>query len=176
MKKLRNKGIPDLDMTPLLDVIFIILMVVICHQMLNTDNAKQDIEQLNEQLDVATAENEVHKAQLEAYDSEEALVAFVTLYADYKTNNPKIRYIKLAYNNSYAISDIEITPDNESEAFASFKDALTSFISDKQDMPVMLVLDESHILYRDQVRLTETLKELETEYDNLYLTGKQEAK
>ena len=171
---MNKRGIPslDIDLTSLLDVIFIVLMVVMCHQALGTQNAEQEIEELTTQLDAAVAENEVHETQLNAYENADDLVAYVTLRADYDTQNPKTRHIQLAYNNDVAFEEITITPETEKTGYATLEDNMNEFLKGKAEMPVLIVLNEDHILYRDQVKISQLLDELGEQYTNLYQTGK----
>ena len=172
MKNLRKRAGVDFDMTPLLDVIFIVLMVVMCHQTLDTQTAEEEIDSLTVSLNRAVAENEVHETQLYAYENANDLVAYVTLRADYDIQDPRRRHIQLAYNNDVAFEEITITPETEDEGYAALEDNMNRFLSDKSEMPVMIVLNEDHILYRDQVKLFNMLEELAGQYTNLYQTGK----
>ncbi len=171
---MNKRGIPslDIDLTSLLDVIFIVLMVVMCHQALGTQAAEQEIEELITQLDSAVAENEVHETQLNAYENANDLVAYVTLRADYDTQNPRTRHIQLAYNNDVAFEEITITPETEKTGYATLEDNMNQFLTEKAGMPVLIVLNEDHILYRDQVKISQLLDELGELYTNLYQTGK----
>ena len=171
---MNKRGIPslDIDLTSLLDVIFIVLMVVMCHQALGTQAAEQEIEELTTQLDSAVAENEVHETQLNAYENADDLVAYVTLRADYDTQNPRTRHIQLAYNNDVAFEEITITPETEKTGYATLEDNMNQFLTGKAEMPVLIVLNEDHILYRDQVKISQLLDELGEQYTNLYQTGK----
>lgn len=172
MKKTRNRINLDFDMTPLLDVIFIVLMVVMCHQALDTKSAEDDLKNVHEQLDEAISENTIHETQLYAYENTDQLVAYVILYADYDAKNPTTRNIQLAYNNDVAFEEITISPENEEEAYALFETKMVSFLSEKSEMPVIIVLNEDNILYRDQVRLSEMLGKLGEQYPNLYQAEK----
>lgn len=170
MKKKTN-GL-DIDLTPLLDVIFIVLMVVMCHQALDSKSSEEELVLVHEQLEDAVAENEVHETQLHAYEDANDLVAYVTLRADYDTQNPRIRHIQLAYNNDVAFEEITITPETEKTGYASLEDNMNQFLSEKESMPVLIVLNEEHILYRDQVKISQMLDELGEQNTNLYQTGK----
>ena len=174
MKRLRNRTGVEFDMTPLLDVIFIVLMVVMCHQTLDTQKAQETIVELETELDDANGRNGLYETQLGAYENANDLVAYVTLYADYETSNPKTRHIKMAYNNDIAFDEITITPTTEAEMFDEFQNEMESFLTEKENTPVLLILDDSHILYRDQQKMTKILQELDDKYDNFYQAGKQE--
>lgn len=173
MNKLRNRTGISLDMTPLLDVIFIVLMVVLCHQTMDAQTTQQDLKQLTNQRDEAVAENEMHESQLHAYEDANNLVAYITLRADYATQDPKTRHIQLAYNDSVAFEEITITPETAERGYTLFENNMKQFLNEKKDMPVLIVLNEDHILYRDQMEISRILGELDEQYTNLYLTGKK---
>ena len=172
MKRLRNRNGVDFDMTPLLDVIFIVLMVVMCHQTLNTQKDQGKIDELKTDLDQATAKIGIYETQLGAYENANDLVAYVTLYADYDTGNPKIRHIKLAYNNDVAFDELTITPTTEIEIYSKFQEEMEKFLSEKDNTPVLIILEDSHILYRDQQELSKILQGVDDKYDNVFQTVK----
>jgi biopolymer transport protein ExbD len=168
----RNKKIgPDIDLTPLLDVIFIVLMVVMCQQSLTSESKEEQIAALENSLEETEADNKVMKTQLETAENEERLVAYITLYAQYEKNDPKTRHIKLAYNEEPVIEDIVITPDTQVQAYTQFAEEISSFMEDKEGMPVLLTLDDNDILYRDHVRLEKEINALRETYSNLYIIG-----
>ncbi len=170
MKRLRNKTNTVFDMTPLLDVIFIVLMVVMCHQTLDTQETQENLEQMSVELEEAVAENELHETQLLTYENAENIVAYVTLYADYDPVDRKTRHIRLAYNNDIAFEEITISPETEEEGYAVLKANMTDFLSKHSDMPVMLTLNQEKTLYRDQVEIAALLEELSGQFDHLFLT------
>ncbi len=159
----------DIDLTPLLDVIFIVLMVVMCHQSLGTQAAEQKIGQLTKELDVVTDANGRYKDQLYTYDNANVWVAHVTMRADYDEENPKTRHIQLVYNNDTAFNEITITPETEENGFETLERNMKEFLDKETGKPVLLALNEERILYRDQVKISQMLTELENQYKNLYL-------
>ncbi len=174
MRRLTNRANTVFDMTPLLDVIFIVLMVVMCNQLLGTREAQETIQDMSVSLEEAEAENELHKAQLETYENAESIVAYVTLHADYDALDRKTRHIRLAYDNDVTFEEIILSPETETEGYEKLRENMTDFLSGKAGMPVMLTLDQDRILYRDQVEISAMLKELAKEFGNLYLTEGQE--
>lgn len=168
---MNKKSIPslDIDLTPLLDVIFIVLMVVMCHQSLGTQAAEQKIGQLTTALNKAESKNGLLKKQLETFNNADILVAHVTLHADYDLENPKTRHIKFVFNNNVEFEEITITPETEEKSFTALETNMKAFLDNKKDKPVLIALNEDCILYRDQVKLFQMLTELENQYKNLYI-------
>ncbi len=159
----------DIDLTPLLDVIFIVLMVVMCHQSLGTQAAEQEIGQLTTKLNESEDNNGLLKIQLESFKNADILVAHVTMRADYETENPKTRHIQVAYNNNTAFEEITITPETEEKSFATFETNMKEFLDKEKGKPVLVALNEDCILYRDQVKISQLLTRLENQYNNLYM-------
>ena len=172
MKRRNRRQGPDIDLTPLLDVIFIVLMVVMCQQSLTSNAEKETITELENNMEVVEAENEIMKTQLDNYENETQLVAYITLKADYEKNNPKTRHIRLAYNDESVIEDIVITPDTQVQAYDQFVQEISTFVESKEGVPVLLTLEDEGILYRDHVRLEKEIARLQETYSNLYLIGR----
>ena len=172
MKRRNRRQGPDIDLTPLLDVIFIVLMVVMCQQSLTSNAEKETITELENNMEVVEAENEIMKTQLDNYENENQLVAYITLKADYEKNDPKTRHIRLAYNDESVIEDIVITPDTQVQAYDQFVKEISTFVESKEGVPVLLTLEDEGILYRDHVRLEKEIAQLQETYSNLYLIGR----
>lgn len=169
MNTMRNKVKLDLDLTPLLDVIFIVLMVVMCQMSINSESEREKTVEAENAAEEAQAKYEVVTTQLENYENEDQLVAFITLNAMYEKNDPKTRHIRLAYNDATLIEDIVITPDNQEDAYIQFAYEITSFLEEKEGSPVLLSIDDSRILYRDYVRMEKEIASLQEAYNNLFL-------
>ena len=171
-KSIKDKTKIELDLTSLLDVIFIVLMVVMCHSMATAVEAESKVEDtagLEAELDEVQDTLELYEAREEEILSVEDRVLFVNAYVDFDENDIKTRTIKLMYDESFEIDPITITPDNESEMYESFENKLSSYLSEHSDMPILLTLDEENILYRDHERVMEIVDELKETHTNLYI-------
>lgn len=163
-----KKGL-DIDLTPLLDVIFIVLMVVMCRLSLVTNEEREKTLEAENAAEEASANYEVTRTQLENYENEDQLVAFITLNAMYEKNNPKTRHIRLAYNDETVIEDIVITPETQEQSYSQFVEEITAFVEGKAGSPVLLSIDDDQILYRDHIRLEKEIASLQENYTNLFL-------
>ncbi|WP_155830737.1 hypothetical protein [Butyrivibrio sp. AE3009] len=166
---MRNKVKLDLDLTPLLDVIFIVLMVVMCQMSINSESEREKTVEAENAAEEAQAKYEVATTQLENYENEDQLVAFITLNAMYEKNDPRTRHIRLAYNDETLIEDIVITPETQEQAYGQFVEEITSFVQSKEGSPVLLSIDDSRILYRDYDRMEKEIASLQEVYNNLFL-------
>ncbi len=163
-KKNRENKIIDIDLTSMLDVIFIVLMVVMCQQVLGLSKASQEKEDL---------ENMVKVYQVLEEAEEGNFVAYTSLRVDFEDANPKVRHIRLLYGNNPAIKEIEITPETEDSAYEEFVSSTENFLDDNKSIPVMLVIGEDGILYRDHERMEKEIKKLQETHSNLYYVQKE---
>ena len=172
----QNKGI-DIDLTSMLDVIFIILMVVMCRVSLGGSSEKALTEQLNEtqaKLDEAEARIETYEAQRDTVEELAAEVAIMTLQAGYDEADPTTRRVNLLRTlpdgtSSSGMDEIIITPANEDAAFGDIETAITDFLTQNSEVPVLLTISDEHILYRDYMHLKNTLDTIREEHDNLFI-------
>ena len=171
MKDRRNsdKFNIDLDLTSMLDVIFIILMVVMTSQLLNNAKETATAQELSAELEAAQADNKTYEMRLKDMENPDDRVAFVTLYANFEAADPKTRHIKLLLGEDVAIEDLKLTPDNEDKIYEDFSKRLETYLEGYPDSPVLLTLDDSNILYRDHVRMEELLASVKEAHSNLYI-------
>ena len=158
-RKTINKRDIILDLTSLLDVIFIILMVVMCNQQ------------------VEKPENTVNPDPVIPPTIEDR-VSTITISIPYEDDDPTSRQMELIVNNSTTPSFIKIDPENvkasdETNPYSKFKSEIIRIVGDSRnmDIPVILTLDDSKMLYRDAKEVTKILSEIDDEYDNLYCRG-----
>jgi len=181
-KSILNKNTIDLDLTALLDVIFILLMVVMCYQVSvvknNAEEAKQQVEEAQTAREDAEANEAVLAAQLEAMEEVDSKVGFMTVYVGYNPSNITNRYIRFVRNmqgeESAVIQEIVITPETEAEAYSQFETEMEAFLTANSGMPVLLTLDDSHILYRDHEQMAKSISKLEGTYTNLFMNSEAE--
>ena len=109
-KKPKSIGRLIVDLTPLLDVIFIVLIVILAGQ----DNystqadvkyaeAEKYVSEVNAEMEEIDAQNSVLKEQMSAYSSMNEYFNVVTVYAAYSPENRKLRTIYLKVNTDEPI-------------------------------------------------------------------------
>ena len=174
MRKNRRSSRNDImiDLTSLLDVIFIVLLVVICGQgSLNEGllERQNDAENAKQQAETAY---ELYSDQLEMADSLNQYVWAVSVIVPYDENEITKRQI-LILKEGEEIESFELIGNDVRNARAKFKDCLLGFIQEHKEMPVILSLNENddNILYRDEVMVNEVFLELSAEFDNVYVKG-----
>ncbi len=161
----------DIDLTSMLDVIFIILMVVMCRQLLSNARDAKTLQETQAELEAVQADNKLYEMRLHDLENPEEGLARVTLYANYESTSPKIRHLRLMIGDSPAINDMVMMADTEEQVYSDFTAGLKAFIAENAEanIPVLLTLDEGNILYRDHLRVESILAELKDEFGNLYI-------
>ncbi|MDO4938725.1 MAG: hypothetical protein Q4E54_02040 [Lachnospiraceae bacterium] len=167
--KLKN----TIELTSLLDVIFIVLMIVICNQQINmtTKNNEAQIavqEAADAQAD-AEAEKELYKQHRETYETINEQMDVITVYVDYTPSDIKNREIRIMANDD-ELPMIKISPGNEKESYAQLEKTLEEKVSkaDDADKPVIISIDTTNILYRDEQAVDEIIGRIFKDHDNMY--------
>ena len=173
-KNNRDKERIELDLTSLLDVIFIILMVVMCQQLLQTGKDALKAEEAQEQRIEAEETAKIYETRLNDIENLEDTVTFVTLYADYEKNNPKTRHLKLLYHENTVIDDIVVTPETEKAVFDAFAIRLKDYVGEHDGTIILLTLNEKNILYRDHETLMNILTSLSEENKAFFVKTSEE--
>ena len=182
----------DIELTSLLDVIFIVLMIVLCNQQLNmqakTDaaaaqeaEAEAELSEAQEMMEEAVslqeaaydfaAEKEMYEEQLKAYEEMQDEVVSIVLYADYKPSDLRTRTVRIL-SGSAELSSFTLTPGKEQEVFLRVQEALRTEIAENAGKPVIITLSTEKILYRDEESLSEVLAVLSGSCENLYIRKK----
>ncbi|MBR5115502.1 MAG: hypothetical protein IK096_00420 [Lachnospiraceae bacterium] len=178
-RKLKRRFDPVIDLTALLDVVFIVLLIVICNQQSRTIGAEDALQQktaaaeeMLTEAKASAAEADAAKAmyqdRLDSVEQMQELVTALTVEADYTPGNPSVRHFRLLGLSDEEISVTELTPDTEQEAYGTFSADLTERVEAADGKPVILSLQFDHILYRDEEALRHLLTGLGEDHDNVY--------
>lgn len=196
--RLGNKLNTVVELTSLLDVIFIVLMIVICNQQINLEEKQESADRMVTEaeaeaesilLDADAIRAEAESVLLEAEDrmaeaeAEKALfeehsekfadvtsqMMTVTVVIDYQPSNLKTRTIRLLADAGQP-ETITITPETENDAYTEFEEKLETLVAEAEaaDKPVVIGIDMKRILYRDEQRAEEVLSVINERHGNLY--------
>lgn len=175
-RKPRSIGRILIDLTPLLDVVFIMLIVVLAGQ--DNYNSKADQKIAEAEKIVAEAESEVSEIEAKNSALSEQMAAYseindhfniVTVYAAYSTENRKLRTIYLVINTDDPIQ-INLNPSNTSSAWAECREMIENVIKKDKDLPMILSISTSNdekMLYRDEQAIITMLNDLGKTYSNI---------
>lgn len=161
-----------IDLTSLLDVMFIILLVVLWGQ----QNKNEDLIKMQAEAEQAKAQAEaqykLYEEQTEIADVVNQMVWAASVVVPYEENDVTKRTI-LVLKEGQEIESFALSGNNVAASLAAFRECLVTYIVANKDKPVILSLNDNddNILYRDEVMVTELFVELAKEYPNVYLRG-----
>lgn len=154
------------DLTSLLDVMFIILLVVLCGQSTITEDLSEAQLRAEHAISQAKEEKWLYEEQQEIVNN----VWAVSIMVPYDENEVIKRQIRFLIRGE-EIKSIDLVGNDVSAAMNEFKECLIGYIQQNKDMPVILSLNENddYILYRDEVMVNNIFDELVRTYSNVYV-------
>ncbi|MBO4414566.1 MAG: hypothetical protein J5824_01125 [Lachnospiraceae bacterium] len=181
-KKSRSKTVRELiiDLTPLLDVIFIILLIVLATgdvysqsaegMMADAQEESRNAQQIRDDAEQKVA---AYQTQIEAYESIDDYFSIITVSAGYDIRNRRNRTIRIKINDNddkiYELNPSN-TKDRTNGEWAKIKAFIEERIAADPDLPVILALNmknEDKMLYRDQEEILLIFDDLRTKYSNV---------
>ncbi len=170
MKRRRNKSNILIDLTSLLDVVFIVLLVVMCQlqETKNTSAAKE--ESIQQQENDFNELKKLYSDQLESLGSVSDYISYITVNAQYD-EDLITRHITIL--NSDKQSEIPEIPQLKglrvSDGYDELKEYLSTYVAENPERVVVLSFNENDedILYRDEKAIKEIFTQLSGEYPNI---------
>lgn len=169
-RKRNNESDVLIDLTSLLDVIFIVLLVVLCGQSgLNSDLRERQAAAENAQSN-AEAMQEIYEDMVNTADNINNYVMTTSVAVPYNKTEVRKREIKVLVEGKEVESFLLNGIDTE-KSFDDFKKYLSEYADQNKDKPVILSLndDDDKILYRDEVAVNRIFDELSNEFANVYI-------
>lgn len=168
MNRSRSKGIKQfiIDLTPLLDVIFILLIVVLANGTRSEELANEQLEEAMEVKSSAEQQVNAYKSHFEAYSDIDEYFSIITVSAGYHSDNRRERTISIKVNENDEIQ-FELNPVNQDDQWEKITQDIQKTISAKNDLPAILVLNiknDEKMLYRDEEAIMRIFDGLKTEY------------
>ncbi len=166
---LRNRNSGGIDLNPLLDVIFIILLVVVCNSATQTVSLKDAAEQAEQREAEAAQVRDIYEEQLDSMENMADYVVPVTIMIRPDLEDVHNRTAEILMGEK--LTEIEITPETEDTAYEEIKTMLTGELSGAEGRVMLLSLndDDEQILYRDEKRVKDISEDLKEEFGNLFL-------
>lgn len=165
-----------IDLTSLLDVIFILLLVVICSYNYEKQKNVQDAATAQKSLQAAEVDaksnSKAYSDMIETQDDIQKYVWVASIVAPYEPDDITIRHIKVLTEDNEIIS-VDFVGNNIEESKKEFKKSLTDYVKKYQDRPVIISLNENDdsILYRDEKEIKTILDDLAHDNKNVYIKG-----
>lgn len=179
MKHLFNKNEIAIDLTSLLDVIFIVLLIVMCSQKTLTTDAKNQLEQAEQATQEANELKANYENHIEKYEQTDEYVLFIDVTAIYDVSHIEQRTIQVmagadvAQLTPYAIAiDAQSEQDGYADLSAYISSQITAYMGESDaDRPVFLTVNKNDddILYRDEQAIEHIFERLQQEYPSIYI-------
>ncbi len=181
-----------IDLTSLLDIVFIVLLIVMCGQQLLSDKTKkaeataleqaEKAEKMLDEADAALRESgalaDYYEKHIDAFENSEQYVRFIDVVSFYDSSvrlTDRTILVTAGLNEGNEIKRIDLTPANEPDAYAELEKLLTEAVESaaKADaqVPVILSLNsqDAKILYRDEVAISNIFKALAETHNNVFV-------
>lgn len=171
MRRGRNKRDDIIiDLTSLLDVIFIILLVVTCSQQLTKMDYKAQEQVAQETVREAEAASKLYEDQMETQDKLNEYVLKLSVYSDFNPEQITVRKVRIL-KELQQIESFDLVGADTAAAYEAFRMSLVEYIKANTDKPIILSLNEGDekILYRDEKAILQIFDELSAEYGNVYI-------
>lgn len=164
MKK-RSAGNILIDLTSLLDVIFIVLLIVTCRLQTVEEAVTEKEVQAQERIDEARSEQELYKEQMESLSNISEYVVVISVNANYD-EDLITRHIRVLDSGSgTGVQEIgTLVGQNTEEGLEKLRSYLQSTVEKNPDKTVVISLNEKDedILYRDENSINKIIDEIVT--------------
>ena len=158
----RSNSQTTLDLTSLLDVIFIILFILV---MANAQAVKQAEEAKSNAEKVIQNDDAKTKCVSEALDTVENLkneIDVLTIYCTYSNSNPSERIIEVLENDKFW-PQYEVDESNVMWQFTRFETDLRDYLKRNSGKIIFYSINSENILYDDYNRINKLLLTLQEE-------------
>lgn len=169
-KKPKSIGRLIIDLTPLLDVIFIVLIVVLAGQdtfNIEADQKFAEAQEIQEDAEQELADMEAsvktYENQLEIYEELNEKFNVITIVSNYALNDRTYRRVKIKINGNEP-ELLEFNPSNSEKQWIEFRTLLENIISadeNKENIISIKVEDGGKMLYRDYEKMKSIINELQ---------------
>ena len=153
-----------LDLTPLLDVIFIILLIFVSQTIQLKKTSAGEAQRLQDEYKEAKKEYDLRNEMIDDY------YTFVTVISTYDKENPENREIRISRDPGEADHIITLNGSDVEQEYSEFEECLKGYIDPGREAPVVFSLNQGdeRILYRDENRIRETVEKLQNSNNNVY--------
>lgn len=182
-RKKYSSGDILIDLTSLLDVVFIVLLIILSDQQNreqkiseredvlvqreNTVNQRE--ESVNQREQEANTQYELYSDQLDMADNVYKYVMTISVNVEYVSQDMKERKVNVLLGGETEIEEFELKGNN-TENLDKLDQRLNECIKNNNDRPIILSLneDDEKILWRDERKIEEIFEKLDGTYDYVY--------
>ncbi|MCR5237317.1 MAG: hypothetical protein K6E34_08985 [Lachnospiraceae bacterium] len=153
-----------LDLTPLLDVIFIILLIFVSQTIQLKKTSAGEAQRLQDEYKEAKKEYDLRNEMIDDY------YTFVTVISTYDEENPENREIRISRDPNEADQIITLNGSDVEQEYSEFEECLKGYIDPGREAPIVFSLNQGdeRILYRDENRIREIVEKLQNSNNNVY--------
>ena len=153
-----------LDLTPLLDVIFIILLIFVSQTIQLKKTSAGEAQRLQDEYKEAKKEYDLRNEMIDDY------YTFVTVISTYDEENPENREIRISRDPNEADQIITLNGSDVEQEYSEFEEYLKGYIDPGREAPIVFSLNQGdeRILYRDENRIREIVEKLQNSNNNVY--------
>ena len=171
MKRNKSRDI-IIDLTSLLDVVFIVLMVVNLKSTALQQVAEEKLADAKAQTQSAETAQEIYEMQAENLGVAQELVTTVAIVSTYDEDRPSTRHIAINLGGVDA-EPIELSGSNTGAQFEDLEQRLQTFVAEHPQMIIVMSLNQGDedILYRDEKQIMSILERLEASSDFVRING-----
>lgn len=169
--KQNNRGDILIDLTSLLDVIFIVLLVVLCHGQLSSQQVHDEKIQVEKEMAEVDKKASLYSQQLDIMENLQQYVMIISVDSSYDPSNIKERKVEVLINGNMETDSFELIGENTKEPLKQLEELLNTYIEENADKQIILSLNENdeRILYRDETAIISIFEKLGNENRNVLL-------
>lgn len=158
-----------IDLTSLLDVVFILLLVVLCSQKTLYTDLQNDQNEAQRVLAETLKQKELYKDLIDTETNITRYIASVSISAPYDKNVVTKREIRVIFEGD-EMQSFALNGNNTEEPLIQFKAYLRQKLGENKDIPIIISFNagSDNILYRDELAIKEILSDLARENNNIY--------
>lgn len=169
MKNSKKKTIGQIliDLTPLLDVVFILLMIVMIGSETYNSQADSAMAEAQDIKSEYLAMESVMQDRLDTYENLNDYVGVVSIYATYQPSYRQNRTVYIGYGDD--IKTVALSGAGTSKAWKECKTYIEGILDANPGVPYVISIMDERMLYRDEQAIEAMYADLCTSHDNLYL-------
>lgn len=169
--KREDRGDILIDLTSLLDVIFIVLLVVLCNGQIFSQHVAEDKIEVEKREAEAEQKESLYRQQLDTAEELQQYVMIISVDASYDPSNIKERNVEVLISGKREPDSFQLVGENTKEPLEQLEERLHTCIGENADKHIILSLNENdeRILYRDETALLRIFEKLGSENENVLL-------
>ncbi len=158
-----------IDLTSLLDVVFIVLLVVVCQLQNTKQNNDQAVLEANEAQESAEAAKRMYEDQADSLGNISDYIIFISINSHYEANLTTRHINLLCSDKEITIPEISDLKGTEVEGYTELRSFIQGYAAENSSRTIVLSLNENDekILYRDEKAIKNIFNDLCAAYSNV---------